>query len=56
MDLGTIVEAILQIGLAPTLLIIVLYFYKDSMDKRIKHLEEENKRLIDIIDKKIFKT
>ncbi|MBI1811893.1 MAG: hypothetical protein HYR78_08220 [Nitrospirae bacterium] len=54
MDLGTIVEAILKIGLAPTLLVLVLYWYKESMDKRIKHLEDENKKLLELIEKNIF--
>jgi len=55
MDFGTIVEAILTIGLLPTLLILVLYWYKDSTDKRIKHLEKENTKLIEIIEKYNFK-
>lgn len=54
MDIGILVESILKIGLAPTLLLIVLYWYKESTDKRIKHLEEQNKKLFDIIEQKLI--
>jgi hypothetical protein len=47
--LGEIVRSVAAIGLAPTLLIIVLYAYKSRTDAIIKHLEEQNKQLLDEI-------
>lgn len=45
MDIGIIIESVLKIGLAPTLLILVLYWNKDSYDKHIKGLEEQVEHL-----------
>jgi hypothetical protein len=46
---GEIVKAVTAIGLAPTLLIIALYAYKTRTDATIKHLEDQNKQLLDEI-------
>ena len=46
---GEIVKAVAQIGLIPTLLIVALYYYKGRTDATIKHLEEQNKLLLDEI-------
>jgi len=48
-DIGQAVNAVAAIGLAPTLLIIVLYAYKSRTDATIKHLEEQNRQLLDEI-------
>ena len=50
--IGETVNAVAAIGLAPTLLIIVLYAYKSRADATIKHLEEQNKQLLDEILRK----
>jgi hypothetical protein len=47
--IGQAVNAVAAIGLAPTLLIIALYAYKSRTDATIKHLEEQNKQLLDEI-------
>ena len=47
--LGEAVKAVAAIGLAPTLLIIALYYYKTRTDATIKHLEDQNKQLLDEI-------
>ena len=44
---GEIVKAVAAIGLAPTLLIVALYAYKNRTDDIIKHLEDQNKQLLD---------
>lgn len=44
-----VVKAVAAIGLAPTLLIIALYAYKSRTDATIKHLEEQNNKLLDEI-------
>jgi hypothetical protein len=44
--LGEIVRSVAAIGLAPTLLIMVLYAYKSRTDATIKHLEDQNKELL----------
>ena len=46
------VNAVAAIGLAPTLLIIALYAYKSRTDATIKHLEDQNKQLLDEILRK----
>jgi len=46
MDFGQIVEAILKIGLAPTLLILALFWYKERTDKTTDFLEEQNSMLL----------
>ena len=46
---GEIVKSVAAIGLAPTLLIFVLLAYKSRTDDMIKHLEDENKQLLDEI-------
>jgi len=45
--IGEVVKAVAAIGLAPTLLIIALYAYKSRTDATIKHLEDQNKQLLD---------
>lgn len=47
--IGEVVKAVAAIGLAPTLLIIALYAYKSRTDATIKHLEDQNKQLLDEI-------
>jgi hypothetical protein len=47
--IGETVNAVAAMGLAPTLLIIALYAYKSRTDATIKHLEEQNKQLLDEI-------
>ena len=42
-----VVNAVAAIGLAPTLLIITFYAYKSRTDSTIKHLEDQNKQLLD---------
>jgi hypothetical protein len=37
------------IGLAPTLLVFALLAYKNRTDAMIRHLEEQNKQLLDEI-------
>jgi hypothetical protein len=44
-----VVNAVAAIGLAPSLLIITFYAYKSRTDATIKHLEEQNKQLLDEI-------
>ena len=46
---GEVVKAVAAIGLAPTLLIVALMAYKSRTDATIKHLEEQNKQLLDEI-------
>ena len=46
---GEIIKSVAQIGLIPTLLIIALYYYKGRTDATIKHLEDQNKQLLDEI-------
>ena len=48
-SLGEVVKAVAAIGLAPTLLIVALMAYKSRTDATIKHLEEQNKQLLDEI-------
>lgn len=47
--LGEIVKAVAAIGLAPTLMIVALLAYKSRTDATIKHLEDQNNRLLDEI-------
>jgi hypothetical protein len=47
--LGQIVQSVTVIGLAPTLLVLALWAYKNRMDAMIKHLEDQNKPLLDEI-------
>jgi hypothetical protein len=47
--IGEVVKAVAAIGLAPTLLIITLYAYKSRTDATIKHLEDQNRQLLDEI-------
>lgn len=47
--IGELVKAVAAIGLAPTLLIIALYAYKSRTDATIRHLEDQNKQLLDEI-------
>ncbi len=47
--LGEIVKSVAAIGLAPTLLIVALLAYKNRTDATIKHLEDQNKQLLDEI-------
>jgi len=47
--IGEAVKAVAAIGLAPTLLIIALYAYKSRTDATIKHLEDQNNKLLDEI-------
>jgi hypothetical protein len=44
-----IVKAVAVGGLAPTLLILALMAYKNTTDAMIKHLQEQNKQLLDEI-------
>lgn len=44
--LGETVRSAAAIGLAPTLLIMVLSAYKSRTDAIIKHLEDQNKELL----------
>ncbi len=46
---GEIIKAVAQIGLIPTLLIVALYYYKGRTDATIKHLEDQNKQLLEEI-------
>jgi hypothetical protein len=46
MDFNDIVESVLKLGLVPTLLIVVLYFYHTRTTKIIKYLEEQNRILL----------
>ena len=50
--LGEIVKAVAVIGLAPTLLVFALLAYKNRTDAIIKHLEDQNKQLLDEILRK----
>lgn len=43
---GEIVKSVAAIGLAPTLLIVTLYAYKNRTDAAIKHLEDQKKELL----------
>lgn len=47
--LGEIVRSVAVIGLAPTLLVFALLAYKNRTDAIIKHLEDQNKQLLDEI-------
>ena len=47
--IGELVKAVAAIGLAPTLLIIALYAYKSRTDATIRHLEDQNKQLLEEI-------
>jgi hypothetical protein len=47
--LGEIVKAVAVIGLAPTLLVFALLAYKNRTDAIIRHLEDQNKQLLDEI-------
>jgi hypothetical protein len=47
--MGEIVKSVAAIGLAPTLLVFALLAYKNRTDAMIKHLEEQNKQLLDEI-------
>jgi uncharacterized membrane protein YadS len=47
--LGEIVKSVAVIGLAPTLLVFALLAYKNTTDAMIKHLEDQNKQLLDEI-------
>jgi hypothetical protein len=42
----TLIESVLKIGLAPTLLLLVFFFYKELVDKTIEHLKKENEYLL----------
>jgi hypothetical protein len=46
---GEIVKSVAVIGLAPTLLILALLTYKNRTDAIIRHLEGQNKQLLDEI-------
>ena len=46
MDFNTMVESVLKLGLIPTLLLVVLYFYHARTTRIIKYLEEQNKLLL----------
>lgn len=50
--LGEIVKAVAVISLAPTLLVFALLAYKNRTDAIIKHLEDQNKQLLDEILRK----
>ena len=45
--LAEIVKPVAVVGLAPTLLILALLAYKNTTDAMIKHLQEQNKQLLD---------
>ena len=47
--MGEIVKSVAVIGLAPTLLVFALLAYKNRTDAMIRHLEEQNKQLLDEI-------
>jgi len=42
----TFVESVLKIGLAPTLVLLVFFFYKHRVDKNIEYLEKQNEYLM----------
>ncbi|MBC8029411.1 MAG: hypothetical protein H7Z16_04810 [Pyrinomonadaceae bacterium] len=44
--LGEIVKSVAVIGLAPTLLIVALWAYKNRTDATIKYLEDQNRQLL----------
>jgi hypothetical protein len=43
---AAVIESVLKIGLAPTLLLLVFFFYKELVDKTIEHLKKENEYLL----------
>lgn len=46
MGIDTLIESVLKIGLAPTLLLLVFLFYKHRVDKNIEYLEKQNDYLL----------
>jgi hypothetical protein len=44
--IDTLIESVLKIGLAPTLVLLVFYFYKHRVDKTIEYLEKQNDYLL----------
>lgn len=55
MDINAIVEAVFKLGLIPTLLILFVYWNKETNEKRIRYLERQNERLLDIVERMMFK-
>ena len=47
MSFGEIVKAVADIGLVPTVFIVVLLFYFRRTDRTIRYLEEQNKMLLE---------
>ena len=49
MEIGTLIEAIVKLGLSPVLLLLALFWYKERTDKTIQYLEKQNETLLNAL-------
>ena len=49
MEIGTLIEAIVKLGLSPVLLLLALFWYKERTDKTIQYLENQNETLLNAL-------